>query len=65
MKHIISFFYLNLEIIYLHRQLLFHIRQQLFDINLTACHKKLQVILELMDNRCAMNVIHQGIQDQL
>ena len=50
---------------FLHHQLLFYICLQFFYNNLTACHKELQVFLELMDNRRAMHVIHQNIEDQL
>ena len=37
----------------------------IFYNNLTACHKKQQVFLELMDNHFVIHVIHQDIQDQL
>ena len=32
---------------------------------LTTCHKGLEVFLELIDNHCVVNVIHQDILDQL
>ena len=33
--------------------------------NLGTCHEELQVFLELIDNYCAIHVIHVDIQDQL
>ena len=49
----------------MHYQLLSHIYQQFFYNNLTACHKKQQVFLELMHNHFVIHVIYQDIQDQL
>ena len=47
-----------------HHELLSHICLQFLYNNLTTCHKKLQVFLELTDNHCAMLVILQDTQDQ-
>ena len=61
MKCTISF----VALIFLHHQLLFHTTQQFFYNILATCHKELQVFLELMDDHCAICVIHQDILDQL
>ena len=50
---------------FIHHELLLRIRQQFFYNNLTACHKELEVFLELMNNHCIIHVIHQDILDQL